>query len=59
VRGGAFIALLVGAAAAWALVPHAQETANVPIATEPQIKVARVKSAEKISSESSIERARS
>jgi hypothetical protein len=44
----AVIALLGGVAAAWPLTPHAQETANVTIATEPHIEVAQVKSAEKM-----------
>jgi hypothetical protein len=50
------ITLLGGAAAMWALASHAQETANVTIATEPLVEVARVKSAEKMLP-SSIERA--
>jgi hypothetical protein len=48
VNSRAFITLLGAAAAAWPLVPHAQETANVTIAAESQIDVARVKSVEKI-----------
>ena len=39
-----FIALLVGVAAAWSLVAHAQKSeTNATTATVPQIKVARVK----------------
>jgi hypothetical protein len=39
-------AATVSAAVAWPLALHAQGTANVTIATEPQVEVARVKSAE-------------
>jgi hypothetical protein len=43
------INLLSGVATgAWALAAHAQGAANVTIATEPQIEVARVKSAEEM-----------
>ena len=42
------IILLGAAAATWSLAPHAQETANVTIATEPQVEVAQVKPAEKM-----------
>jgi hypothetical protein len=41
-----FIALLSGPAGVSSLGLHAQETANVTTATEPQVEVARVKSAE-------------
>jgi hypothetical protein len=40
-----FMTLLCAAAAAWPLALHAQETANLTIATEPQVEIARVKSA--------------
>ena len=50
-RARKFISLFVGAAAAWSLAAHAQEsetlgTTNATTATSPQIKVERVKTVE-------------